>query len=261
MRDYAAYDNFGMHQLSVCDAARLIVTDMWFMGSHFSDIPEPHEYDGSPNDPALLEALKPEIQKFEKKLLVAINSKNLEVTRLLRDFDENIVKEETLIDYSDLEVWLIERGYQPGDAIAEWLEKEGEIHNRLADEVSFLRESTGRIESMRLLMIGAKLDIDMLEEPESIRLAAKGLLIETKRLEAEIERLKMKESQDDNDKPLHPRRRSTYLKVIAVLFDKLDMNLRKPGVAKIVEKWSESGTFNRVDEDTIKGILDEALKV
>lgn len=256
MNDYAAYDNFGLQQLSVCDAARLIVTDMWFMGTHFSDVSEPPDYDGSPDDPALLEALNPEIQKFERKLIDAINSKNLEASRLLRDFDENIVKEETLIHYSDLEVWLLERGYTPGDAIAEWLEKEGEIHNRLAEEVSFLRESTGRIESMRLFMTGAKLDIDMLEEPESLRQAAKALLIENKRLEAELETLKKNMPHDE--KPLHPKRRRSYLKVIAILFEKLEMDLGKPGMAKIIERWSESSNLSKIDEDTIKGILDEA---
>jgi len=256
MNDYAAYDNFGLQQLSVCDAARLIVTDMWFMGTHFSDVSEPPDYDGSPDDPALLEALNPEIQKFERKLIAAINSKNLEASRLLRDFDENIVKEETLIHYSDLEVWLLERGYQPGDAFAEWLEKEGDIHSRLADEASFLRETLGRKEPMSLFMIGAKLDIDMLEEPESLRQAAKALLIENKRLEAELETLKKNMPHDE--KPLHPKRRRSYLKVIAILFEKLEMDLGKPGMAKIIERWSESSNLSKIDEDTIKGILDEA---
>ena len=250
------YDNFGLFQLRICDAATLIVVDMWYMGTNFTNVPEPSDYEFSPNDPAPLDALAPEIQKFEKKLVAAINSKRIEASYLVRDFDENIVVSETLIHIDALVEWLNERGYETGDAFNDWLEQEGKMHDRLEEEAVFLRKSTSSKESMLLFGTGAKLDIDMLEEPDSLRQAAKSLLLENIKLTAELEEFKKKAKHEEAS--LHPRRRKTLLKVIAVLFKHLNMDLGKPGVAKIVERWSESDPLNRVDEDTIKGILVEA---
>ncbi len=255
MEDYSRYPNFGIFNLTICQAARLVVIDLWFSGSAFQDIKEPIGFDGRVNN-ELITSLASPIAVVEGWLIASIEKGHLKANKIQRDFNDTIEPSLTFLEYDTLINWLEERGYDTGEHVNEWLDKEVNIANRIAEEVAFLRAiEEGEIESMRLYGMGALLDgEDLLTTDESKKLAIKHLVLENKKLRKNISDLKS--NTTPHDKKLTTRSRKTHQILIAALCKKAGIELGARGAAgKIMKLTQEIGV--PVSDDTIATMLDE----
>lgn len=143
----AEQENFGVWTLTLEEAADLIACDLWAAGD--IDIPALNEYSGHLLSREVSAQLVNVMAIFLPKLINAVEIGRLKVERILRDFDEAIVPEQTFVDYNVLCDWLKGRGYSTGEAFDEWYERAINISDRLVEELIWLRRaSRNEIEEM-----------------------------------------------------------------------------------------------------------------
>ncbi len=181
--------DFGVGHLTIKEAAELVALDMWYSGE-ITDIEAPENWDGSEHDPKLLALLAQHVATFEARLLNAVDSGKIKATAKRRDFDERLNPEKTYIKNKKLIDWLIERGYEPGDIMNEWIGVEGEIAAHVCDELIYLRTASKRGKSAFLDIafqgMLAKTGGTDATEVANVIAAYKALIVENQQLKEQL---------------------------------------------------------------------------
>jgi len=251
--------DFGFWQLTVKDAAALVVLDIWFAGDISVDLPEADFYDW--RDPELRQALSKHFSDFEKRLTAAIDGGSLKTTKIRRNLNEELDTDKTLVNQEVLEEWLAEHGHKCGDAFEDYLAEEMNIHISVVNEICTQRMMLKYPELLPRYKPKTKL------VPEGVmindlRVAVKGLTDDnidlfTKKMQIEKELRGIQENYPKKtERPLTTRSRRTLLIIIAALCNKAGININDWGAAKrISEITEEIGAV--VTDDTIHKIISE----
>jgi hypothetical protein len=246
----------GIFYLTINDAAELIVMDMWYSGE-IPEINEPDNWDGTKKDPNLIRLLSGHTGNFKEKLRYAINNGTLKSSVMKRDFDNLLILEETYIDNEDIQDWLIERNYPPGDIWSEWFYDQIDILNHVTDELSYARIIINRGEKIpkKYPLSDSELDELNLSADAKLLAAYKGVVIENQEFK---EQLKDKLSQRENkaDRPLNTRQRKTWLIIIAALCDSVNIDFQARGASQRIKALTELLGVP-IDDETIRTLLSE----
>ena len=105
-------DNFGIEYFNINETASLICRCMVCDGELDVEFEKDYVSLFEPEEEIIL---KDHIKDFADKLVKAIDSNKLKAGVIRRDFDENIVREDTYIDFNHTLDWLTERGVELGD--------------------------------------------------------------------------------------------------------------------------------------------------
>ena len=263
-----------LFHLSIHEAAGLVAVDMWISGV-FPDIREPDEWGGNDRDPMLFELLSEEIEQFESRLVSAIGSGRLKARNIVRDFDEKLVKGQPRISIGDLEAWLTEHHYTPGETFDQWILDERGIENRLEEELEYLRalsrDTKGVIEDLPTFYHFFPIrpnDLDDFKKEndiEKIIAAYKTMAISHHELLKIVYGGNEHSTKDHDakiDRPVTVRNRRSMLTVIAAICKYGGLNPQDRGMAqRIMEMTDELGAH--VDDGTIATMLSgipEALR-
>ena len=249
--------DFGVWQLTLNEAARLVVLDLWMTGEQleFQEVTDCAGMD----DPRLKEALEPEIVKYEEKLINAINEGRLPASFMRRDSEDRLIAAETYIHCHELFKWLSIRQGLPSTIFAEWIDTESVIATEVRNEIKYLRavESKGKgalrkLSDRRML---AKYRESTPDDFEKLLEMYRHEVRENARLRDVLVTLRSGKSERV-DRPLGTRSRRTLLTVIAALCRKLRINPENRDAARrIMEITEDAGT--RISNDTIKTMLTE----
>lgn len=248
--------DFGVGHLTIKKAAELVAFDMWYSGE-ITDIEAPENWDGSEHDPKLLALLAQHVATFEARLLNAVDSGKIKATAKRRDFDERLNPEKTYIKNKKLIDWLIERGYEPGDIMHEWLEVEGEIAAHVCDELIYLRTASKRGKSafLDIAFQGtlAKTGGADATEVANVIAAYKALIVENQQLKEQLTHART-EQPAKVDRPLATRQRRTLLTIIAALCEYSAIDPTAKNAAGQIAKLTEDIGANVTDETIAKAI-------
>jgi hypothetical protein len=250
--------HFGIWNPSIPEAAELVVVNMWFSGE-IEGVEEPKDFDGAVG-PWLKAALAENIAAFEARLSSAVNSGRLKASALKRDLDDQLIPGETHIYYDHLVGWMEERGLDPGDHMAEWVDSEATIDELICDEVAFLRSAClsgkGQLKRLEIQRLHAK--HGLLDEAQE--LVAVQALLKAKTLEADQLKNELEQSRSDQpskvDRPLHTRQRRTLLTIIAALCDQSGIDYKARGAAQRIKSATEH-LGAPIDDGTIDKLLNE----
>jgi hypothetical protein len=249
--------DFGVWHLTLNEAATLIVLDLWMTGEQL-EFEEVTDCEGI-DDPRLKEALEPEIVKYEKKMINAINEGRLPVSFMRRDSEDRLIAAETYIHCHELFKWLSIRQTLPSIIFAEWIDTEGVIATEVKNEIKYLRaiESKGKgavrkLSDRRLL---AKYRESVPDDFEKLHEMYRYEVRENARLRDVLVTLRSGKTEPV-DRPLGTRARRTLLTVIAALCGKLDIHPENRDAARKITEITE-GAGTRISNDTIKTMLTE----
>ena len=256
--------NFGVGQLTVKNAAVLIAEDAFIDGKISLNLPDADSYD--PEDPKLIKALSKHENDFEKKLTKAIDDGSLKTTKILRDFNEVIDTNWTLLSEETLYAWLVERGHDPGEAYIHFCEDEEKLKEQLIDRIYAYRMERKCGKSFKDAS-KVKLDPDKAGIDE-LRQAVRDLSNENLNLYNNMMQLlkssreRQENHQSKSERPLSTRSRKTLLTIIAALCNEAGIGYQDRGAAKrISELTDEIGAS--VSDDTVRKILgdiDDAIE-
>jgi len=250
--------DMGLYQLTVKDGAALIATDLWFAGEISVDLPEADSYD--PGDPELQKALSKHSIDFEKRLTMAIDKGSLKTTKFRRDFNEALNINQTLISHEELCRWLVEHGYQIGDAFEDYLDKETDLCDNLVHEIYTDRVMRKCGISSRNIS-GTKLDLDQAGINE-LRQAVKELSNDYTALfndKMQLEKTLRGIQENDpgkSERPLSTRARRTLLTIIAALCNEAGIKYQDRGASKRISELTDK-IGAAVTDDTIRNIISE----
>ncbi|MGZ4954405.1 MAG: hypothetical protein ACXV8Q_04760 [Methylobacter sp.] len=251
---------FGLFHLTTNKAAELIVLDMWYSGD-IPDVSEPDNWDGCEYDPILNRLLSDHTEKFKEKLISAINKGTLKADIIKRDFDEQLIPEETYLDSGALEDWLEERNFTPGDIWSDWFSQQNDIVLHVGEEISYLQALVSSGKKVPVNYPLSPLELDYIAESADIKLQRAFLLykeitIENQRLREQLKNNELNQNRNKVDRPLTTRQRKTLLTIIAALcsFAKIDPQAR--GASQRIRELTES-LGAPVDDGTIKTLLSE----
>jgi len=257
-----------LFHLSIPEAAELVAVDMWVSGE-FPDIKQPDDWSGSDRDPMLCSLLAEKIKQFESRIISAVDSGRLKARNIVRSFDEKLVEGQPRIRIGDLEAWLNEHGYTPGETFTEWMQEEAEIEGKLEEEFEYLRaltrDSKGVIEDLPVIYDFYPVrpdDVDHFEKENALReivaayKAVSIAYIELARIVYGGKKQPTKEHEAKIDRPLTTRQRRTLLTVIAAMckYERLDPQ-RRGTAQRIMEMTDDLGAH--IDDGTIAKILSE----
>jgi hypothetical protein len=235
--------DFGIWYLTIKDAAKLVALDMWESGDIPEETPEnikvPENYDDD-YDPKVLKFLADMAEYLEARLLADVDCGKLEAM-VKRNFDDQIIPDESHIYCDDLCTWLLRRGYECNDFFNEWLMGEAEIAAHITDEVAYLRSAkkSGLDES----------------KPDDVMAAYKSLVVENAHLKKELTEAK-KEMTSKIDRPVTIRQRRTLLTIIAAICKNAGLDPQQRGISqKIMGMTDMLGAH--VDDETIAGLFKE----
>ena len=265
---------YRLFHLSIHEAAGLVAVDMWISGV-FPDIREPDEWGGNDRDPMLFALLSEKIEQFESRLISAIDSGRLKARNIVRNFDEKLVKVQPRIRVGDLEEWLAEHGYTPGETFTQWILDERDIETRLEEELEYLRalsrDTKGVIEDLPTFYDFFPVrpnDLDYFKKEndiEKIIAAYKTMAISHHELSKIVYGGNEHSTKDHGakiDRPVTMRNRRSMLTVIAAICKYGGLNPQDRGMAqRIMEMTDELGAH--VDDGTIATMLSgipEALR-
>jgi hypothetical protein len=244
--------NFGINHLSIRQASELIPLDMWYSGE-ILDVGEPNDWDGSEYDVRLTAALDKYVQYFEKKLLNALELGRLNCVRIRRNLDEQIIVNETYIEFSELHGWLKERGYDAGDIIHERWITETDIAVVVSKEVNYLRAFIKENRST------PNTDIDFQALYKKAVLENQSLTNENQQLKKQI--FDLQAHQQQSDLPVSTLARKSFLLIIAAFCKKNDFDPQVRGTAGKIQRLVEVKINKTITDDTIKKILDQIQNV
>jgi hypothetical protein len=251
--------DFGFWQLTVKDAAALVVIDIWFAGEISVEIPEAVSYGW--RDPGLRQALSKHFNDFEKRLKAAIDGGSLKTTKIRRNLNEELDTNQTLVDLDDLVCWLTERGHECGDAFEEYLDEEMHLHSSVVSEICTHRMILNNPELPPRSISKAKLDPDNAGIDE-LRKAVKELTNDKIELFAKKKQLEemLRETRENHSKkterPLSTRSRRTLLTIIAAFCNEAKIDYQDRGAAKRISEITEK-LGATVTDDTIRKIISE----
>ena len=259
-----------LFHLSIREAAELVAVDMWVSGE-FPEVKEPDdwEWSGSNSDPMLFPSLAEKSREFESRIISAVDSGRLKARNLVRTFDEKLVENQPRIRIGDLEAWLNEHGYTPGETFTEWMQEEAEIEGKLEEEFEYLRALSGACK-------GVVQDLPVISDHIPIRPDDFAIFAEKKDVEKMASAYKalvisyfrlLKTGYGDNeqpakkreatiDRPLTTRQRRTMLTVIAAMCKYEGLDPQGRGTAqRIMEMTDDLGAH--IDDGTIAKMLSE----
>ena len=260
---------YRLFHLSIHEAAGLVAVDMWISGV-FPDIREPDEWGGNDRDPMLFALLSEKIEQFESRLISAIDSGRLKARNIVRNFDEKLVKVQPRIRVGDLEEWLAEHGYTPGETFTQWILDERDIETRLEEELEYLRalsrDTKGVIEDLPTFYDFFPVrpnDLDYFKKEndiEKIIAAYKTMAISHHELSKIVygSNKYSPKAHDPKiiDRPVTTRQRRTLLTIIAAICKYGGLNPQVRGAAqRIMEMTDELGAH--IDDGTIAKTLSE----
>lgn len=248
----AQLENFGLGMLNIQEAAELIACDMW--AEDKIEVEALEEFSGHLLAQEVKDALAEVISAFVTRITRAIDIGRLEPARVARDFDENLILTETFLEIRHLEEWLNERGHHIGEAFRDWSLDEGEIIDRIIDELIWLRSVTENTRGSRF-PINLKYSHRQIDESNQTDLIAayKSAALENQHLR---ERLANAESRAmvKPEPPASAKHRRTLLTLIGALCEAADLDVKKRGVAqRLMEMTEQVGA--PVDDETIRKIL------
>jgi len=120
-------DQLGIFSLSVCEAADLVAKILCLEG--FLDVHAPKRKEGnSIYDPELNELLIKEVVKYQKIIITGIKKGTLIPEHISYDIEDEIVSDETIINFETLVDWFAERGVHiEGDFCSSYQDDQQEI--------------------------------------------------------------------------------------------------------------------------------------
>jgi hypothetical protein len=249
--------DFGFWQLTIKDAATLIIRDMLYEEKVVADI----DHSRYPTDSELREALSEQFIDFEKRIVVAIDGGSIEATKIRRNLSDQLDTDQTLVLIESIKAWLEERGYSVGDAFHDFTDNEMYDHEQAMKDVF-------RIRVMRKLKNESSWNLsETKENPDGagineLRLAVKELT--NSNIELMNDKMKLNEklqgieksSSRKTEQKLSTRARRTFLTIIAALCKEAKINYEKRGAAKRISELTEV-LGAAVTDDTIHKIISE----
>ncbi len=242
--------DLGLWQLSLREAALLIAVDLFFAGRLAADVLEAEAYD--PADPKLRAALGEPALAIEERLIEAVDKARLAASRIRRDFDECLDPEATRVHYLDLVMWLRERGYEPGEACADYARRESELAVTLGEDAALLRVlgTGGRRAYLDLLAAASGAEVDAL----------------LAQIRGDLQRGVTRGSPPPPalptrmDRPLVTRERRTLLIVLAALCRAQGIDPQARGSAARLRELTEV-LGSPLSEDTLRKILLDLIEL
>ena len=247
--------DFGVWHLTVSEAARLVVLELWMASElpRLERIPDVESVD----DPRLNEALEPETRNCEQKLLNAIHEGRLRSAFTQRDSGDQIIAGETYIHCHELFKWLGDRKLIPSTIFAEWIDTEHEIAIEVQNDIKYLRavdgKGKGELRKLTDRRLFAKYRESTPDDFEELLEMYRHEVRENEGLRNVL--VTLRSGQPEHvDRPLAARERRTLLTVIAALCRKLKIVPDDRSAArKITDITEEVGT--PISNDTIKAVL------
>lgn len=249
----------GFYQLTVQEAANIIAWDRMFVLNIASNLQEA-ESKHLENSNFFVELSK-QAQDAKNVLVSAINFGSLKTTKILRNFQGELDVENTLIDFDDLEKWLVERGHVPSDGIDAYLYDEEKVFAEVVKDIYTIRK-------MRKSLKQSLIKISCIwENPEKagideLRIGLKNLFIEHTDLKENLAKAREdtignEDIRSEHDaRPLTTRKKRTLLTLIAALCKGAGINHQDRGAAqRIGELTEEIGA--PVTDDTIRSIISD----
>jgi len=256
----------GFFQLTVKDAAVLIVIDMWSVGEISAEVPKSDSYDLENQN--LRQALSKHFSDIEERLTASIDAGSLKATKITRNLNEELETEKTLISQDELRKWAVEHGLQSGGSFDSFLDEENNIKDAVIDEIYTIRVMSRRNElsnkSVPEINKGiseAKLNPDSAQNYE-LCVAVKKLNTENAELFTEnlrfkqIVREKREKHPKKTERPLSTRARRTLLTIIAALCNEAKIEYQDRGAAQRISELTEK-IGAAVTDDTIRKIISE----
>lgn len=250
-------DSFGVFHLTVTEAARLTVLDMWFEGN-FPDVTEPEDFNGDSDDPLLNQLLAKYFSKFRGYIRESIQNKEIEPSHIQKDFDGNISDKDTYISFESLSQWLMSRGYEYGEILSAYCDVEVEVQSRVCDYIQYLRAYTkckfsfGANAGIGPLVFSKATEATSREDFQSMLMNAIAV---NKSLKEKISKLEAS-TQTNSEKPLTTRNRRTLLTLLLALCEHGKISISTRGTSQRLKEMTER-TGYPVSDDTIQKVLAE----
>jgi len=249
--------DYGIFKLNIVDAAKLTVVDMWFSGM-FPEILEPEDFDGDSNDPHLLSLLEKQFLLFRKRIRESINSGEMVAEYVRKDFENNIIDNETYVDFNVLDQWLEDRGYSSGDIFTDYTDIELKIQERTCDYIVYLRAyaqyKTSFCVNAGIGPLVFSKDTDKISRDDLQSMLMNAIAV-NKNLYDKVARIE-NGKQCQAEKVLSTRQRRTLLTMLAALCKRANVDTTARGAAQRIREMTEE-LGAPVNDDTIKAILNE----
>lgn len=199
-------ENFGILELNVYEAAKLIVISLYADGEiENSKVPEKDWV--SLYDTEIEKALQKEIKAYQKTLIQAINNGTLRAKPISRNIKEEIIPEETYINSDVLHSWLEARNVFLGEVFT---------HDYLEFEQSLWVDALEYVECQKKKRqddaFRGKLRDYSDKSPEFEK-----LMLDNERLTLENLELKRGKASQDTPKELSPKQYTSHMNIIGSL--------------------------------------------
>jgi len=242
-------ENFGVEYFNVNETASLICRCMVCDGELDVEFEKGYVSLFEPEEEIIL---KDHIKDFADKLVKAIDSNKLKAGVIRRDFDENIIREETYINFDHTLDWLTERGVELGDLYYD--DYRNFICDILSNTENFIKAEKARKRNPAL----AK-KAQTYSEDDTLLLLQENL--ELKLRIDELEGIK-NVKPPLKEKKLNPKRRDSLNKLV------LAMAIKKYGYNPIANKNDSTANIENtllkcgftIDKNTIRTCLKEAYE-
>jgi len=247
-------ENFGVWQLSLVEAAHLIVRDMWYGGEIEAEGLDEEAYEGDPSDPQVRAALAEPAGIFLARLIKAVDIGRLRASKIKRNFDEELIASDTYVKSLDLIAWLEERNHEPGELYSDWEESENHIAFQICEEISWLRSASSKNLNIHLrheIRYGAD-DSTALTHSELSK-AYKAATLEIHHLRERLAQAELRRNEQV-DKPISQRHRRTLLTIIAALCQETGLSPERRGTSQRIKEMTEN-IGAPVDDQTIRQVI------
>lgn len=263
-------ESFGIWKINIIDAAKLVAIELCLNGYIDGKIPDNFEWDI--NDAGLNKSFKKQIESMELLLCEAVATGRLKVKKIRRNIQQEIIPETNYIDLTDLQDWLTDSGYELGDFIKSYLDKEIDLYSEISDEVKIRRALKKKCgypkENSALTYLSSEqypigLTVRKIDEctKEDLYEACKSLVLQNNELAKEIKELRTSggEGVDESNISQVKRRLNNQSKLIAAMaYDGYNNSLEKPGeLTGILVNVTEELDCS-VGKDTVRDILKAA---
>lgn len=248
-------DDFGLWSHSIKNAAKLTAVELFFSGELnllggvvYGELD--FVVDEEDEDPRLIEIINEQINIIEKLLINAVEKKEIVAKSIHRDFNNEIIPENTYISSETLHSWLESRGIVAGDKYILWGEQESRIGKYILNEVIYLRS----IQSVSNKLLNSVLNrrLDSSRDMQDSWDKANDEINYLKNMVAELSEKKSHQS----NRPLRTSERRTHQVIIAALCKKAGINPNARGAAAQIMAITE-GIGAPITDDTIRKILNE----
>ena len=248
---------FGRRNVTIKKAAELLAIDMFANGKDicgYADNKTRTEWwEGKISDEEILSSLSKQVSIFEKKILAAVENKQLKTIICKKNFDEKIIIESVRIDLNDFYQWLLDHDYLKHGYIFEVHdEKQLRLLGLLENYADFLLKADDKtidevngIDDMLEFIAtnqGKKLESD---DINVILTQYRTAIFKIHELNEDIKLLESDETKT-SDKPLSHSERRSLQNIIVALMEVIEG--KAPGIAKHPSFKSRSELFNEISK-------------